>query len=148
MPSKSIDDPELGRIERIRYSQGWTFRIDVGNAKAIECTVGDEATFPPAPEVLETVRRTMRWLSANEASVRHFIVSEMLETAHDWINFAGEPPLTRESFESRLRIDGVNFSEDLTADVYYGDDGIFLGHSVVVSITPRLEFKGKPFLVG
>jgi hypothetical protein len=45
----------------------------------------------------------------------------------------GEAPLTKAEFITRLRLDGVNHYDE-SMDLFFDDGGMFLGHSLMVTI--------------
>lgn len=50
------------------------------------------------------------------------------------------PPLSETEFESKLTLRAINVSGSKMVDLYYDDQGMFLGHSVLVSSFDGADF--------
>lgn len=73
-----------------------------------------------------------------EQKVRLAAADELLENANDWAADGceeGEEPeeITRESFAERIELDSISIDADGEITLFYDDDDIFLGHSIVVT---------------
>lgn len=73
-----------------------------------------------------------------ERNVRFATADELLETANDWAEQScetGEEPekITRESFAERIGIDSISIDPDGEITIFYDDDDMFWGHSIVAT---------------
>lgn len=70
--------------------------------------------------------------------IREYAAEELTDLANDWladsVDDEDEEPqeITEEDFAKRITIDSICFDEDGEFTVYFGDDDMFWGHSVVV----------------
>ena len=81
----------------------------------------------------------VNWLKEREADARAYAAKEMLDLAEDWRDEDETPDeITEEIFASRIRLTGVVLDEGAT--LYYDDDEIFAGHTVVVSLSAERTF--------
>ena len=73
-----------------------------------------------------------------EQNVRLAAADELLECANDWLADCceeGDEPeiITREGFAERIGLESISIAPDGEITIYYDDDDIFLGHSIVVT---------------
>lgn len=69
--------------------------------------------------------------------LREYAAAELTDLANDWLADAVEEgeellEITEADFARRITIDSIVFDEDGEFTVYFGDDDMFWGHSVVV----------------
>lgn len=73
-----------------------------------------------------------------DRKIREYAAGELTELANDWladsVDDEDEEPeeITEEAFAKRITIESVCFDPDGEFTVYFGDDDMFWGHSVVV----------------
>ena len=112
-------DPELQRHEA-------TVDVD-GTAVAVRV----------APEALEDRARTAETLAAVTRESGRLLdeaADDLLEDKNDeWLS-DGEEPLSREDLRRRLTLDAIEVDPEGGVELVLGDDGMFWGHAVTVSL--------------
>lgn len=64
--------------------------------------------------------------------IRNFAADELLEGANEYAADDDEPPVTHEEFRKRMKIEAINFESDGSAGIYFEDDDMFWGHTIVI----------------
>src|SRR5262245_31676404 len=77
--------------------------------------------------------RVMQALADLETIKAHAADDHLPIKNKDWLR-DGEAPLSKPDFIKRLRLNGMNLLDDDGMDLFFGDDGLFAGHSIIVSI--------------
>jgi hypothetical protein len=78
----------------------------------------------------------------SEQRAREGLVSEFVPLHADW---HGEQ-ISAADFQARLELDSVQFLRDGGVEIFYGDDGMFGGHSLIVHLDSSGEFeRGEMF---
>lgn len=67
-----------------------------------------------------------------DRQLRAYAADHMLDTANDWLDNAGEEPITADRFADRITLSGLAFRNDGSIEAYYDDGDIFWGHCIIV----------------
>ncbi|MDJ1483746.1 MULTISPECIES: DUF2262 domain-containing protein [Xanthocytophaga] len=58
-----------------------------------------------------------------------------LEDEDDW----EENPISEQEFVNRIQIDGINFFQDLSFQIFYNDGDTFWGHSIIIEVNENCD---------
>jgi hypothetical protein len=127
-----IVDEVLGMLTWNDQLDWWEGRTEMapGHLIGISVSVEDE-TAPPTVEV-EQARRVLLRLREREAEARLVAAEELLAIYNDEWN--DDDPISEEEFMARLTLDDLAVASDGSAELFYQDDNLFAGHTVLVSI--------------
>lgn len=106
--------------------------------------LGDADTDLPS-WVDRCAARIMRAIADLEALKAH-VADDLWPLKNDLWLADGEAPLTKAEFMNRLRLNGVEHTDEWM-HIYFNDGGMFLGHAVMVSIEGDHK-PDRPRLVG
>jgi hypothetical protein len=138
--ARTIRDEVLGPLTWNTDLDWWEGRVELspGHPLSLSLSVEDEdATADPVREIAHG-RRILLFLREHEPEARLVAADELLEIYNaEWNE--GEP-LDEEEFMDRLTLDDVNVSFDGSAELFYLDDGLFAGHTVVVTVDANGNF--------
>lgn len=74
------------------------------------------------------------WLELNDESARVFCASKLLRLKNEtWLEDQ-EEPITQEAFIETLELEGITAFSDGSFSLYFDDNDIFWGHSIVVDV--------------
>jgi hypothetical protein len=74
------------------------------------------------------------WLELNKQAARVFCASTLLSLKNEtWLE-EGEAPMTNEKFIETIELDGILAFSDGSFSLYFDDNDIFWGHSIVVEV--------------
>ena len=138
--ARTLQDEVLGTLTWNADLDWWEGRVDLsaGHPVRLSLTVEEEdADVEPAQEIAHG-RRVLLFLRGHEPEARLVAADELLEIYNaEWNE--GEP-LDDEEFMGRLTLDDVNVSFDGSAELFYRDDGLFAGHTVLVMVDANGNF--------
>lgn len=81
------------------------------------------------------------WLSSNLLSVKAFAASRLKEIKNtSWLE-GGEKPISEQDFIQKIELDAVNAYSEGSFDVFFNDNDLFLGHSIVVNVSNNFTLK-------
>jgi hypothetical protein len=67
--------------------------------------------------------------------------TEMIKLKNEvWLE-EEELPITSESFRNRVKITTIRFYDDLSSEIYCDDGDIFWGHTIVINIDKKGNYK-------
>jgi len=112
--------------------------IDLCNGKSEIYLETDTDDGDTAEKSLAVFSKICGKLDEFERNIRFAAADELLENANDWAADScedGEDPeeITRESFAERIGIESISIDPDGEITVFYDDDDMFWGHSIVVT---------------
>ncbi len=67
-----------------------------------------------------------------DSKLRDFAADELLDDANDYAADDDKPAMTREEFCKRMKMSGITIDNDGSASIYFEDDDMFWGHTIVV----------------
>lgn len=97
-------------------------------------------------KAIEITRKFVAGFDRLDKEMRTFAASELTENANDWLADSLEEgetaeKITEEIFTARMIPECLNVygiaEDDIGYDMYYGDDDMFWGHSIVVFCSPE-----------
>jgi hypothetical protein len=125
-----LHDPILGELHRIDpFTHGLHISVE-----AHEVLVAIETGEGLSPEAVEQARRLVSAPAEFAARAKGEAAASLIELKNeDW---AGDQPrpLTAPELAQRLRLEACEIAVDGGATLYFADDGLFGGHSVVVYV--------------
>lgn len=106
----------------------------------------DEEDGETAEKALEKFHMLYADLTEWDHRFRAYAAEKLVESANDWLQDELEEgekvdPITEEDFARRIVISMIAIEADGSIAVYYDDDDMFWGHTVVVYADPNGEMK-------
>lgn len=117
---------------------GWYEGKGVWIGEEVEITIAAEDEEKDVSEDLLLAEQFFKEQIEWNKKIREYAAEELTDLANDWladsVDDEDEEPqeITKEAFAKRITIDSICFDEGGEFTVYFGDDGMFWGHSVVV----------------
>lgn len=137
-PTDPIVDPVLGELHWDKQLEWWRSELKFRPGQTVKVSILES---DPGP-VIETRRAMFLRVRDGESTLRAQTATQMLEMAEDWRDADEEPdPITPESFASRVKLQAITLYDDGSAELYYDDDEIFAGHTIVVQLNPNGELE-------
>lgn len=109
-------------------ASGLSFELWVSTGAEEMVDTSDEAQIPRA--ISAESRATFRRFIAEESDVRRRFAEAHNPPFEAW----DETMVTAESFVARVRLNHLTIFRDGTAEVFYADDGMFGGHSLIAHL--------------
>lgn len=132
MPEHMREDEVLGPLTWDDQLDWWAGRAELAPGHRIGLSLTVEHEDPLSEAEIATARRVLLHLREHEPEARIVAAEELLDIYNaEWNE--GEP-LDEEEFMSRLTLDDLNIAPDGSAELFYRDDDLFAGHTVLVSI--------------
>lgn len=141
MDQGTIRDDMLGALVWNSDLDWWEGRVDMlpGHSVSISLTVeDDEDSATDIDALIQHGRRIVAFIREHEPEARLVAADELLDIYNQEWNDG--KPLDEEEFMDRLAIDDVNVADDGSAELFYKDDDLFAGHTVVVTIDTAGNF--------
>jgi hypothetical protein len=134
MAERTIHDEVLGTLTWNDTLDWWEGRVELvpGHGIGLSLTVEEDEADAPAVAEIAFARDLLARLREREPEARVVAAEELLEIYNEEWN--DEEPLSEEEFMSRLTLEDVNIAPDGSAELYYQDDGLFAGHTVLVTV--------------
>jgi hypothetical protein len=127
-----IQDPIFGLLtwdSRIAHWKGEFAWLD-----------GARVRFLIQAEGLQAARSSLTWLRENEETARRCVSGKMLDRCNRDCSEEDEP-MTEQEFLRRIRLTELSFEKDGAMELYYDDDGLFLGHAILAIFEPDRSFR-------
>ena len=142
-------DPHFGASTWDDALGDWLFRVAFSSGRSAEGSIRpeDNSLHLSSPE-LEESRACVRWVQANEATLKQYVADKMYAGMLDWHDPEWGPPLTKDEFRDKLALVGVNVLEDHRAFLVFSDAGCFGGHAIVFSVGADGKLDEEPNLWG
>lgn len=131
----SIDHPTFGRLNFDSRSGWYACEIGSGTSTMPLAFVPDDPKLPQA--CLTRGPRNATDAKSLVKKARDFATSKLLTLRNRTWREEHDEVLNAKQFAARLKIAGLHVYEDGSCIVYFDDDDLFWGHSVVVSVGPR-----------
>lgn len=136
MMTPAINDPLLGRLAH-DAELGWYEGQGHWDGQAVTWSVSgtDDAEVAAALAVAHALQAEP-WRERLEAA----LVAELLPLKNDsWLDEdedEDEAPVDAAGFLRRIAVEGITTHPDGTAEIYWEDGDLFLGHTLVATLTP------------
>ena len=141
MDQETIYDDMLGALTWNSDLDWWEGRVDMQSSHSISISLtveDDDNEVPDIDTLLQHGRRIVTFVREHEPEARLVAADTLLEIYNrEWND---ETPLDDEEFMGRLILDDVNVAADGSAELFYKDDGLFAGHTVLVTIDAAGNF--------
>jgi len=131
-----LSDPILGELRPIDpFTHGFHISLE-GRDVLVAIETGEGLS----PEAIAQARRLVSAPTEVTARAKAEASESLIDLKNgDWAG--DEPgPLTAPQLAARLSLEACEIAVDGGATLYFGDDGLFGGHSVVVDLTGDGEF--------
>ncbi len=126
-----IQDAVFGELEWDDTVDWWRSELEIAPGHSIKVSIFGR----DLDAVLETRHALYQRIRDTEPQLRAAIAAMMLELAEEWRDEDEEPdPITLESFTKRMKLTDILMHSDETAELYYSDDDIFLGHVILANL--------------
>jgi len=141
MHAKTFKSKVLGTFRYEKEFNWWTAKFELEKGHRINLHINDQEDIG---EVVSAVEKRLLQLKKNEPSLREYAAKKLLKLANEW---AEGKKVTKEDFVARMRLEAVEFYNDLSTGLYYGDGDLFWGHTITVDLNKdgkctRAEFQG------
>ena len=133
MPDRTIHDDVLGTLTWNDKLDWWEGRVELTPEHAIGLSIsveGEEGV--PLGEEIEQARSILIRLREREPEARIVAAEELLDIYNDQWN--DDETLDEEEFMARLTLDDLSVAADGSAELFYRDDNLFAGHTVLVTV--------------
>lgn len=139
--TETIEDPEFGSLTWDTKLAKWNGRSAMTDGSEFSLSVGTPADNQlPAdvennPDKTITVESRIAFQSIRrgDAHVRAKVADEYVSLYSEWHD--GER-ISSEDFQSRLQLDSICVLAGGEAEIFYSDDGMFGGHSLIAHLKP------------
>lgn len=117
---------------------GWYEGSGIWMGEKVDVTISAEDADSDISADLEAAEQFFADQQEWDRKIRGFAAEELTDTANDWladsVDDEDEEPdeITTEDFAGRITIESICFDPEGEFTVYFGDDDMFWGHSVVV----------------
>ena len=133
MEERTIHDDVLGTLTWNGQLDWWEGRVELAPGHAIGLSLGvEEEESAPSEEETAQARRLLLRLREHEPEARIVAAEELLDIYNDEWN--DDEPLEEEEFMARLTLDDLSIAADGSAELFYRDDNLFAGHTVLVTV--------------
>jgi hypothetical protein len=142
-------DPDFGIATWDDARGDWLFTLTFPSGRTAEGGVRpeDNNLHLSSPE-LEESRACVRWVQANEPTIRQYVADKMYELMLDWHDPEWGPALSKDAFRDKLRLAHVSVLEDHRASLQFSDAECFGGHWITFSIGADGKLDEEPYLWG
>lgn len=139
----------LGKITCEKDSGEWTATIRCGSRDVNVRIIPDDQTFETT---LRLAAEVVERLDELDKSAKRIAVADLRDTYNNGWNEYDEvqadgtlktvsnPQLSDAEFEKKLSLNAINVTGDQMIDLFYDDENMFWGHSVVVNSLNGLNF--------
>jgi hypothetical protein len=137
----SFHDEVLGALTWNEDLEWWEGQTQLTPGHPIQFSISQEevdAAAQPTAEV-QQARRVIAFLREHEEEARVVAADEVLELYN--LEWNEGDPLSEEEFMSRLTLDDISIAFDGSAELFYKDDGLFAGHTLLVTISAEGTFE-------
>lgn len=132
MAETTLEDDVLGPLTWNEQLDWWEGQVELSPGHLIGLSVSvEEETAPPTVE-MEQARRVLLRLREHEPEARLVAAEELLPIFNDEWN--DDEPMTEEEFTARLTLEDLSVAADGSAELFYNDDNLFAGHTVLVTV--------------
>ena len=135
MPSPTFSDPLFGTLIWNEQIQWWEGVVTLAPGHRVTIS------FIPDPGELEQllayVKPLFAVIRADDLPLRRAAAKALLDVYNDEWN--EDDPIEAEEFIDRILLDALVYYGDGSAELYYDDDDLFLGHVILV----RLDDQGR-----
>jgi hypothetical protein len=135
MSSKTFSDPLFGTLfwnEQVRWWEG-VVTLAPGHRVTVSF-IPDSDDLDP---LLAYVKPLFAAIRADDFPLRRAAAKALLDVYNDEWN--DDDPIEAEEFIDRILLDALVYYDDGSAELYYDDDDLFLGHVILV----RLDDRGR-----
>lgn len=130
MEKQAVRDDVLGLLTWDDSLEWWEGKREIIPGHTISVSVSSNDA--PLETVMELARRAYRRVQTEEPSLRRAAADALL-TLHNEEWNEGEP-IDGDTFTSRMVLTEFSAYDDGSAEVSYDDGGLFLGHTIIVSV--------------
>lgn len=134
--SKTVNDVQLGPLEWEPSCGWWSGFLKPSDNQQVELHISTPANDELT--ITDQARRALSKVMNADQLLRQKACDELLAIHNDSWNEA--EPIDAETFKRRLRLESVSIYPDGSAEIYYGDDDMFWGHVIIVSMSAAGEF--------
>lgn len=141
MNVETIEDPEFGSLTwdptlaewrgQSVMIDGTKFRLSV--ATPSEDQLPSEIDSNPDKTITAESRLAFRRIRKGDTSIRAKLADKYVNLYSDWHD--GER-ISPEIFRSRLQLDSIRVRPCGEVEIFYSDDGMFYGHSLIARLKP------------
>lgn len=141
MSLETINDPEFGSLTwdtklaewrgQSAMTNGTEFRLSV--ATPAESQLPAKVESNPDKTITSESRIAFRNIRRGDAHVRAKVADEYVSLYSDWHD--GER-ISSEVFQRRLQLDSIRVYASGEVEIFYLDDGMFGGHSLIAHLKP------------
>jgi hypothetical protein len=129
-----IQDAVFGELQWDDTVEWWRSQLEISPGHRIRVLIYGR----DLDAVLEARRGTYLRIRDAEPELRAATAAMLLELAEEWRDQAEEPePITLESLAKRMTLTDILMYDDQTAELYYSDDDIFLGHVILANLDAK-----------
>jgi hypothetical protein len=141
MPTAKLKTKLLGTLSYDKQLDWWCGTYQFGKGHKVEIHINN---IEGLEKILRTIEYKLNRICKDEETLREFAAKKLLKLANEWNE--GEK-VTKEDFVSRMRLEAVEFYNDLSSGLYYNDGDLFWGHTITIDIDKngkctRAEFQG------
>lgn len=140
MAEDAVHDEVLGKLTWNSDFDWWEGDVDLSpnHSISISLTVdsGDEKS--DIDSLIRHGRRIVAFIREHEPEARLVAAEELLDIYNQEWNDG--KPLTEQEFIDRLTLDDINIAADGNAELFYKDDDLFAGHTVLVTVDAAGNF--------
>jgi hypothetical protein len=128
MPKRMLSSKLLGTIKYDKQLDWWSGEFTPGKGQKIEIHINNIDGLEKAIPIIE---KKVVFVKKNEPKFREFAAKKLLKLANEWAE--GET-VTKKDFISRMRLEAIEFYNDLSSGLYYNDGDLFWGHTITIDI--------------
>lgn len=134
-----VTDPDFGALTWDAEFNGWEGSTASSSGDRIELYIFARPELTTDRIVTEQARAAFQRLRNLDIQCRDFAAAELLEILNSEWNDG--PSISATEFIRRLQPEAIEIHESGYSEVHFGDDGMFLGHSVGVRLRSDGSFQ-------
>lgn len=132
MTADSMNDPDLGTLTWDNKLDWWEGSIRLSSEVPFQLHIFARASEGSERAITADARRAIERIRQREPACRRYAADQLLNIRNS--EWSQGDVISAEEFMRRLAPDSVEIHETGYTEIHFGDDGLFLGHSVGVRI--------------
>ena len=137
MPKLRVSDHQFGELEWDDDYNRWSGTVTIGsNTVRVYIDASDDGSEEMG--ISENARKAYGIISESQSQIREKACLDLLETYNQAWNQGAQ--IDARTFMDRPILEAITIYREGMAEIFFGDDDMFWGHSIIVSMNESGEF--------